>query len=52
VGSSSIVVLHTVKLRPPKIGTANAYSARNTAPDSPGSAASQNSWLVEKLKPI
>ena len=52
VGSSSIVVLHTVKLRPPKIGTANAYSARNTAPESPGSAASQKSWLVVNLNPM
>ena len=52
VGSSSIVVLHTVQLRPPKMGTTNEYSARNTAPEIPGSAASQNSWLVVNLKPM
>ena len=52
VGSSNIVVLHTVKLRPPKIGTTNEYRARKTAPESPGSAASQKSWLVVNLNPM
>ena len=42
VGSNNSAVLNTVQLRPPKIGTTKENSRRNKAPDSPGSAASQN----------
>ena len=40
-------MLISVQFRPPKIGTMNEYTMRSVAPDSPGSAASQKSWLFE-----
>ena len=51
VGNSNRAVLNTVQLRPPKIGTTKEYSARKSAPDRPGSAASQNNWFGVNWKP-
>ena len=52
VGTSRVSVLKMVKLRPPKMGTTKEYSKRNSAPEIPGAAASQNNCPVVNSKPI
>ena len=51
-GTSSAAVDSVVHVRPPNIGTMNEKKSRSVPPASPGSAASQKSWLGVKWYPM